>query len=79
MLKKSMIGFAFIALVPLSHASVNKASAAGSRSLAAGQETRLLGTAEGVVSENPEFATLLCLGTIFVGSAALFSVRRPTA
>jgi hypothetical protein len=78
-LKKCMIGFAFVALMPLSHASVSKASAAGSRTLAAGQEMHLLGAAEGVISDKPEFATLLCLGTIFVGSAALFSVRRPTA
>ncbi|WP_041592589.1 hypothetical protein [Terriglobus roseus] len=29
-----------------------------------------------VFSRNPEFGMLLCLGAVFVGSAALFSARR---
>jgi hypothetical protein len=37
---------------------------------------RLTSAAGAVISANPEFGMLLCLGALFVGSAALFSARR---
>jgi F0F1-type ATP synthase membrane subunit c/vacuolar-type H+-ATPase subunit K len=42
-------------------------------------QTVPMGTVVDRVSGAPEFGTLLFIGTIFVGSAALFSFRRPTA
>ncbi len=31
-----------------------------------------------VMSVNPEFRSLLAIGTLFIGAAAVFSLRRPT-
>jgi hypothetical protein len=37
---------------------------------------RLTSATGSVISGNPEFGMLLCLGALFVGSATLFSARR---
>jgi hypothetical protein len=40
---------------------------------------RLTSAAGSVISGNPEFGMLLCLGAVFVGSSAFFSTRRSEA
>jgi hypothetical protein len=78
-MKTAVLALAMFASV--AHASQLKSTGddiSGQRSeqsFTAEQGNRAMGM---VMSVNPEFRSLLAIGTLFIGAAAVFSLRRPT-
>jgi hypothetical protein len=81
LLKKSAMTLVLGVSGLLAHADTVKTTTTaqiGARTLAVGQGNHVLDAVGNVLAVNPEFTTLLSLGTLFIGAAVVFSLRRPT-